>query len=373
MRLIIVLLLGVAAFYIIDLIYKKKWFKNLNAHVDFEKDTMREGEENVMNEYIVNDKLLPLPVIEVKFSISRSLLFPNEVTSSVTDNYYRCEYFTCRSFQRITRKYKFKAARRGEFHVNSLDVVCKDLLIDKSMFGTYNEKSYVTVLPGRIPMQNVPKDILKLTGTVVSRFKLLDDPFEFKSIREYQPYDPMNHINWKVSAKIDEMHVNTFNSTDRKKVVVLLNLESNTVRYSEPIGEASIKIAAFLADYFMSKELPVAFATNGKDLITNAISVFESGNGDGHLRTIETALARVDLKKNKSSFTDLMDLMIDVSSNDEYVIVSNYRKNDLLDKYYELQKSGVNVNLIVPEFDHIQIDPVEQTAKEVKWVIQNEY
>ena len=42
-----------------------------------------------------------------------------------------------------------------------------------------------------------------LTGDTFNRFKYIEDPFEFASIREYQPSDPLNHINWKYTARMN--------------------------------------------------------------------------------------------------------------------------------------------------------------------------
>lgn len=372
MRLIIVLVLGAILLFIPNLLYKKNWHKGVNVELYFEKDVMREGEDNVMVEVISNDKLLPLPVIEAKFSITRSFVFPKEVNSSVTDNYYRCEYFSCKPYQKITRKYKFKAVKRGDYKISSLDVLCKDLLMDKNLYAQHLSDSHVTVLPARLPADEIPKDLVIMNGDVVKRYKLFDDPFEFKSIREYAPYDSMNHINWKASAKNDGLYVNTFNDTNRKKVVILLNLDMNSMYNFDLIFEMSIKLAAYLVDYFVSSEVPVAFYTNGKDFETNESPSYDSGCNDGHVRGIEMSLARIDIKKKTRKFVKIMDKNIDKDSTDEYIIISNYRKNDFLTKYNEFKEDGVRINLIVPELVNNDISPVVPSSTEIKWEIQHE-
>ena len=59
------------------------------------KSTVR-GESCELLETIENRKLLPLPVLKVKFQVSRQLAFEDAGTeSSVTDQYYRNDVFRC--------------------------------------------------------------------------------------------------------------------------------------------------------------------------------------------------------------------------------------------------------------------------------------
>jgi uncharacterized protein (DUF58 family) len=373
MRLLLVLAIGLILFLIQKRVYKKNWLKGLQVDIDFEEPVVREGDKDALIEVIKNDKALLLPVLQLKFSITRTFIFPKEKNSAVTDQYYRNDYFTCRPYQIITRKYVFKATKRGEYKITSIDIICKDIFMDKSNFATSEEYSTVLVLPARIRRENINDDIITFTGDVVKRIKINEDPFEFSSIREYQPYDPMNHINWKATAKSDLLHVNTFNSTNRKNVIILLNLDMNLIRNAEELAEWSIRIASCLADYFIGEQIPTALYTNGTDYETDEKIGVDAGCDDGHVRNIDMALARIQVKDITSSFVDLIDEHIDREADNDYILISNYRKNDFVDKFYELKKEGLRVSLIIPDFDYADITPFSENGHDTfKWVVNYE-
>jgi len=373
MRLLIVLVIGFALYLLQGLFFKKNWLKGLNAKIEFEDAIMREGDRNALVEIISNDKALILPVLQLKFSLTRTFVFPKEKNSAVTDLYYRSDYFTCRPYQIITRKYYFTATKRGEYKISTIDLICKDIFVNKSNFATSDKLASVLVLPGRIKEENIPDNIVRFTGDVVRRIKLNEDPFEFNSIREYQPYDSMNHINWKATAKNDSLQVNTFNTTDRKNVVILLNMDMNILRNKENLEEGSIKIASCLCERFISKQIPTALYSNGLDYDTNEMIEVEPGADEGHIRNIDIALARISIKDIYPSFINLMDKFVNKESNDEYIIISNYRREDLCLKIRELKDASVNVRLIIPEFARSAITPFEENGYDIfKWVIDNE-
>ena len=371
MRLLLVLVIGALFYFFQNLIFRKNWYKGLDVKISFEKNTLREGEGNTIIEEIRNDKFLPLPVVLVKFSLTRSFLFPRENNASVTDQYYRKEYFTCRPYQAITRKYNFTASKRGEYHVSSVDVICKDFFLAENVFAGLNRYVSVLVLPGRMHSGEIPQDLRHLTGDVVSRIRLIEDPFEFRGIREYQPYDPVRSINWKATAKSEALQVNTFQTTNKRNVVLLLNMETGTVRKSEVIAEAAIKIASYLADYFIGLQIPVALYTNGCDADSKEAVSVEAGSDEGHIRNIDVALAKIQIEEFYSSFTDLLCKCVDGADGDhEYIVISNYRKENLLAAIQERKQAGHRISIIVPEYDYNSIAPLMENGQDVvKWSV----
>lgn len=372
MKLLVILIVGGLFYVLQNLIFKKFWIKKLDVTVEYEENMVREGENNVLVEIIENDKLLPLPVLQIKFSATRTFIFPKEVNSAVTDNYYRNEFFSVKPYQKITRKYRFIASHRGEYKLNSLDIICKDFFLTRNMVAYTSADSYVTVLPKRISKGDVSDEILNLTGEVVKRSRLFEDPFEFRAIRDYIPGDSMNHINWKATAQYDELMVNTFNTTDNQKVVLLVNLDMNAVIKRDTLCEETIRIADYLADTFIGNRLSVAMYTNGSDYETKEIVNVDEGCDATHLLNLEINLARIDLNERIFPFKDVCRKHIkenDMST--EYIIISNYRKDDFVKMYEAYKEDGYNLSLIVPEFAYNSIEPFGM-GRELKWVVYDE-
>ncbi|HOO27743.1 MAG TPA: DUF58 domain-containing protein, partial [Lachnospiraceae bacterium] len=177
------------------------------------------------------------------------------------------------------------------------------------------------------------------------------------------------------TARTGALQVNTFHTTFSKKTVILLNLECNAVAHAQQLQEEAIRIAAYFADRFIREKVPVAFYTNGKDLIMDEPFRIDAGSDRTHIRSIEIALARLDTAKRPVSFTELLDKQVRPEDGAvEYLLISNYRKKDLCDKYAELKKQGYSMRLLVPEFSYNSLEPALCDDQSVmKWTVQNDY
>ena len=104
---ILFLLAAAGLLYILqDLIYKTFWDKNLSVSIHFQDKAVLEGEQATLTEVIENRKLLPLAYLNVKFQVSRNLVFQNMENTSVSDFNYKNDVFLfC-----FTREYEERLA-----------------------------------------------------------------------------------------------------------------------------------------------------------------------------------------------------------------------------------------------------------------------
>ena len=75
----------------------------------------------------------------------------------------------------------------------------------------------------------------------------------------------MNRINWKASARSGSLMVNQHNSAVSGNVCILLDVEDETVWKYEEIHEEGIRLAAAVAESFLSRGIEVGLITNGRD------------------------------------------------------------------------------------------------------------
>ncbi len=370
MRLLIAIALVILFITIINIVYKRLWHKNLDITISFDKSILYEQESNKITEIISNGKLLPLPVLQIKFSISRFFLFEKEENTAVTDNYYRSEFFTVYPYRKITRYYNFICSKRGLYSLNDLDIICNSILLDKKLVGRACFQNNVLVLPAPIPDYRIPSDINALIGETEKRLHFYEDPFTFAGLRDYQTYDSIKNINWKATARADYPQVNILNTTFSKKVVLLLNSEVSHSRHEDDIFEHSIKISICIARKFITKHIPVSLYTNGKDIISDTSPSIDEGSDLRHIRTIETALARLDINKKPDRFVDFMKERINsASESTEYYIISNERRNDTINLYKEYLAKGFKIHFIIPEYDSSYIENDFCNDQYTRWFV----
>lgn len=375
MKLLIAFACGALLYFLQSYLYKCFWDKGLTITVRFADGVVREGGTTALIETISNRKRLPLPVLQIKFAITRTFLFPKQKNTAVTDQYYRNEFFSVMPYQKITRTYPFICSRRGCFQMTGMDLICKDFFMTRMMLKSLTHPSMIYVLPRRLKQVEIPTEAEHLLGELVKQIHRNEDPFEFAGIREYQPYDSMHSINWKSTARTGSLQVNTFYTTFSRKLVLLLNLDCNAVSHAGELKEECIRIAASLTARFIHEKIPVAFYTNGMDLIMKEPCRIEAGSDGAHVRNIEIALSRIDITQSPSSFLELLDEHIKPEGDSvEYLLISNYRKKDLCEKYAALKKQGYSIKLLIPEFKAVSLEDSLMAAEGiVKWTVRDDY
>ena len=390
MKLLIAFVLAGVIYFLQAAVYKRLWNKNLDVSISFDREILYEGEENQLEEIIINRKYLPLPILQVKFSITRTFLFERQENTKVTDRYYRNEFFTVMPLQKITRTYPFVCSHRGYFHMENMDIICRSFFVDNKMIDTRVHEASVSVLPAHITHEDIPTSVNDLLGDIEKNLHINEDPFTFAGIRDYQPYDSMHSINWKTTARHGSLKVNTYNTTFSKKVVLLLNVEANSMQHAEDVIEWAIRIVSHMASYYVTGHIPTAMYTNGIDASVDVDHSERAGRRDrvngsplqmdcpaidagadmAHIRTIEIALARLNTAQAPASFLKLLDERVTASKDPvEYVIVSNYRKRDLIDRYEALRGAGYSIHFIIPEYKLTGIEDEFDTPEFTGWLV----
>ncbi len=313
-------------------VFRRRWNRNLTVKIAFERDYVFCGEKANLVETIVNDKYLPLPVLEVGFDMSRFLAFSSDENAMVSDMTYRRDIFTASVRQRITRVLPFEAKKRGYYTIRSTTVSSQDLLMHEKYVEHAAQDTELYVLPARLGADDVRIPFSKIMGMVVSRRRVYDDPFEFAGIRDYRRTDPMKHINWKASAHNGTLLVNLHESTLSQKVVLFLDSEGVGAAMTDTLNEISFSIAAALAERMLADGISVRIVGNGVDVLTG--KTLDTGELTGHNTGLymRRLLARIECRNGLVPMTEVMGAEKDRgdTGNNLYVLISKEQKLRLL-------------------------------------------
>lgn len=350
-------------------IYAKYWNSNLDVKITYKSVDCIAGEENELVEIITNNKRLPLPVLHVKFDTPKSFIFENEDNSSITDYYYRDDVFTILGNQSVKRTLKFKCSNRGCFYMRDVSITSSDLFLQLILTDRRKNSAVIHVFPKKIDTSAFDIPFNTITGSIVTNKTLVEDPFEFKGIRNYQPFDSMKNINWKSSAKNNELMVNTFFMTASPNVKILLNLDTHLYTRDERLLEIIISIASSLAERLINAGIPVGIITNGQDIYTKDQILRHSGNGANHMLILDKDLARLDIHGNLFDFSSILKKEMTVSKeNTYYIIISNNRSSEIVSQYNNSRDMGISSFFIIPEMKNVEI--TEVIPEMIKWDIE---
>lgn len=296
-------------------IYQKVWHKNLRVRLSFQEEGIWEGQESTLSEIIENQKRLPLTMLKVKFQTDRHLLFADTKGSRTTDKFYRNDIFQIGALEKVTRVLRFTAGRRGYYTIAEADLVASDLFLTAQYTATADiGHSSLYVYPKPFSHPEFRQSLKQLSGQVLTKRHLLEDPFEYRGIREYQPQDDLKSINWKATARTGEFKVNQKNYTAEKSVRIFINLEDTGILKKEDCVEASLQIATALLLLFLEQGMQVAVYCNGVDVLHNEPCILEAGGGIRQREAVLRSFALIDTSKPVRSFSELFSSRLSESS-----------------------------------------------------------
>lgn len=357
-------LLALLIFFIQQKIYERLWDRNLTASFSFQTPTIFEGELGSLQEVIENRKRLPLSMLKVKFQTSKNLIFDADKGSRTTDKYYRNDVFHVGGGEKITRTVTFTGGRRGYYHVDALDLVASDLFMTVELLNTIPVNKSIYVYPKPFDSREFRLALQQLNGEVLTKRHLIEDPFEYRGIREYQPFDDIRSINWKATAKTDELKVTQKNYTSLPAVRIFFNTEDTGLLKKEDCVEACFQIVAGLSKYFIAQGVRVSCYGNGVDLTTGEPVIIEAGTGKGQLEQIYRSLARVDTANPVVDFKKYFgEKLLDRANNTITCIVAPNHYNHFVELIEEFQGGGGDYLWFYPVWESSEPE-LPQTIKD---------
>lgn len=151
-------------------------------------------------------------------------------------------------------------------------------------FGFFERKKEVeiegkiTVFPEvkNVTLKRIPGD----RGELQNKNKGNGD--EFYSVREYAEGEDSRKINWKLSAKANNVMVVETKSLNENTITIFFDTSSYLYKSEEEFENVLIKINSFVYQCFI-KQIPISFVSN--------LANFSSSNSNDHYRKIFETLA----------------------------------------------------------------------------------
>lgn len=347
---IILIVIGLFIVYLIQrVVYEKNWKKGLSASVSFEDRAVTEGGETILYEVVSNRKWMILPTLKVMFKTDKGLHFDKEENMKVTDYCYKCDIFSLFPYQKIVRRHQVACAKRGLYDVKDLDLTAGDIWFSGEYYSTCENRARLYVFPAKADLRRIDAPYEQIMGNIQTRKYLQEDPFAFAGIREYQSFDSMKSINWKISAKNSTYMVNVHDATASQAICFLFNADQDTIWHHDDLLEEGIRIVSTLAAQFLEQGVPVQFITNGKDKITKESLYLRSGSGEAHGEMLDEQLARIDLTLEAGRFHERMEEICSRKrENVLYVFVSTSCREELQEDFLRLKQQSRGSIWIAP-------------------------
>jgi uncharacterized protein (DUF58 family) len=316
----------------------------------FEKTSVFEGEEVRLIEYIANKKLLPLPWVRVESKIDSGLRFKKQFNLDIKHQQFHKSLFTLMPYSSIKRLHNIKCLKRGCFKLTSAALTFGDLFGMSESTKISSFSTELLVYPKLLPLSDVKLPSHSFMGDAAVKRWIIDDPFMTAGVREYLPGDPLNRINWKMSAKTMSLKVRNHDYTADPKLIIYINVESEEGMWgsiTDPdLIEKGISIAATIAQQAISQGVSVGLRSNGSISEHEENPIFvPAGSGFEHFESILQTLARMAIKRTVTFYTLLEDDIQNRTTNSDMLLISSYTNQKLEAQTEALTQSGNAVQL----------------------------
>lgn len=136
-------------------------------------------------------------------------------------------------------------------------------------------------------------------GELKAQYRIFQDPTRTIGVREYIPGDPFNHINWKATARHQQLQVKEFEPSTTLQNIIWLGVDSfagGEKKKANDDFEWAISTVASIANYLVNKGAALGFFTNTNLARSNNPITVMPGTSPQHMVHILEILARITLK-----------------------------------------------------------------------------
>lgn len=290
------------SFFAIFLLYTAKlWnkfiFSGLKIKRFLSRDKVIIGQKIRYYLEIENKKILPVLWLSIHDSITSGINFINSrfLDNRQYKNSVFHDVFSLRWYERVRRSYEIIPQKRGVFYFGT------GVATSYGLFGLFkqqlniNRRIELIVYPRILPVKAVWFNRNTPFGTKMRRGWIFQDPINSVGVRKYRTTDPLKHINWKASARHNQLETYIFNPSYDREVHVFFNGNTNDKFWliNNNIFELGIVVTASIVNESIKQGYSTGFYSNC--IIRNQANYtsLPANNGIGQKERILTLLAKL--------------------------------------------------------------------------------
>ncbi|MDX8044631.1 DUF58 domain-containing protein [Gracilibacillus sp. S3-1-1] len=335
-------------------LFSKIGLKGISYKRDFKEKAVFEGESIEMVDQIANKKMLPIPWIRLESKMS-----PHLLTSAGEGDMFHRTLFSLLPYQKVTRRHQLIGAKRGYYPLHTVSVTTGDVVGFGEVFDSFEAHTAVTVYPQLLQLDDIPLPSHSWLGDITVKRWIVEDPFLQAGVREYQQGDPLNSINWKATARTQDLQINKKDFTADHHLLIYVNFDTNEdIRM--PIEEAdsiekALSYAASLANYAIKQGVSTGFGCNGYfvEPFTNSLEKIKDSvriqpsNSSQQISFIFDAIAKIKMDRSRN-FRAFLQEDIDQGLTKTDVIIFTIRVTEKMERQIaQLESLGNAVEVVI--------------------------
>lgn len=228
----------------------RKW---LFVDIKFEKRIYSSGENDVFTMIVQNNSLIPAPYVTIK----------NKALTLINGR-YNGDAISLSLDEGKMIKHEINFRTRGIYNFGEIQVSFKDLFCLFEVNNNLERDGLIKVYP---KIYNIEKTILRgsdIFKNAVSNSSSIEDMYSMKDVRKYQDGDNLKRINWKVSAKYNDLYVRNYDTVSGQEFNIFLDMNEKNYELDGNglMEEHMVDFCISLINYMVQKEIKTKLFIN---------------------------------------------------------------------------------------------------------------
>lgn len=299
------------SYYIITKIYDNEAIKKLTLKNERRTIRLFPGEEEKLTMTFGNGSAFPLINGEIQFQTDPSV---RAASYAVNERRY---WDLVKVPLSVVAKRKtvidlpFIAEQRGTSRINHIQYIFPHLLNFATITLKYKpiyETEFI-VYPEIKPIQGVEEAFQMVPGEQRANFSPFEDLQTPLGTRDYSYSDPFHRVNWKASAKTQQLQTNVFENVVDMSYVFIVNLEldkeANMAQFTNNM-EKLLSYTAFLCEYATKNNFPYELFINTRRPGPIPYIHMSEDVGESHFLHSLEMLARIPRQSMTVPFNEML-------------------------------------------------------------------
>ena len=199
-----------------------------------------------------NDKVLPLIWVDIQDSFPEGLDLTGATMRGTGLELNRQHTITTSllSYQKATWKYSLMCSERGYHRIGPVRMRTGDIFGFNSAETRYNQFDHILVFPRVVDIEGLMFPAEHPMGEIRGTRPIYFDTNRVVGQRDYQPRDPMKHIDWKATARARTLQTKVFEPVVSLNMLIVMNgstREHSWQGSNRRLFERTVTIAASVA------------------------------------------------------------------------------------------------------------------------------
>ena len=215
-----------------------------------------------------NDKVLPLIWVDIQDHLPPELDLPGATVRGTGLEVGREHRITTSllPYQRVTWKYLLRCRARGYHRIGPARLRSGDIFGFTAFEAPLTGAAHILVYPRIVNLRELMLPSEHPLGETRGLNPVHQDTSRFFGLRDYQPQDPMKHIDWKATARRGGLQTRLFEPAVSLNALIAMNAATGQFAWqgsNRRLFERTVTVAASVASHCAGEGYSFGLVSNG--------------------------------------------------------------------------------------------------------------